>query len=200
MTAAIIQARLASQRLPGKILMEIAGKPMLQHVIDHAKAIPGVERVIVAVPVTEMDYIQQVIRSDVWWWGGSDTDVLERYYDAAKMYNVDPVMRLTADCPLLDSKACQRVIDVFYSAPAERPLDYASNIHPETDGLDTEVFSFDALTRAHLGATDPYDREHVTPWMRRYLRCLNFKEPSLDAKTSVDTEEELERVRAVVTA
>lgn len=192
MIGCIIQARLGSTRLPSKVLRNLAGKPMVQHVIERAHKISGLDQIVCAVPVNDMVDIQTQVRSDVFWFGGDPDDVLDRYFHAALSYGFDVIMRLTGDCPLIDPVACSRVLDEFMLSGAMP--EYASNIDPATDGLDCEVFTWNALAKAYTQAKDPYDREHVTPWMRRNLRCIHIAEPALPAKWSVDTEEDFRRV------
>lgn len=195
MTGAIIQARLGSSRLPGKVLREIAGKPMLQHVIERAQKIPGIHKVIVAIPHTDIKELASRIKADVFWYMGHPEDVLDRYYQAASTYDMDLIMRLTGDCPLIDPQGCGRLLAYIQAFDG---IDYVSNVATETDGLDCEVFTMDALRRAHSLATAPYDREHVTPWIRHNLRCVTLPEPALPGKWSVDTEEDLQRVAEVL--
>jgi len=193
-TGVIIQARLGSSRFPRKILADLDGQPMLGHVIRRAQAIVGIRRTVVAVPTEDLPTLKAAFAGErVLWWGGPGNDVLQRYWEAARHYALDPIVRVTADCPRLDPNACWRVLDEF----RRRGWDYASNVDPSTDGLDCEVFSWQALDQAHHEATSPLDREHVTPWMRRSLRCGHVAEPPLPGKWSVDTPEDLARLQAV---
>ena len=102
---------------------------------------------------------------------GSENDVLSRYHQAAVSVKADIIMRVTGDCPLIDPEICGRVLVLMGNG-----VEYASNVDPRgwPKGLDCEVFTFDALDRAHKEADDPYDREHVTPWMRRNVHCVNL--------------------------
>lgn len=191
MTAAIVQARLSSQRFPRKILADVHGRTMLERVIEAAKRIWDLNAVIVAVPVDEYDAIRSRTHESCLWWGGPREDVLARYYGAAARYGVTTIMRLTADCPLLDPGACSVVLQAFRAGT----VDYASNIGPTTDGHDCEVFSWAALDQAMVKAVGP-EREHVTPWMRAHLRCLDVPVGAIPHKLSVDTQEDLDVVRA----
>jgi spore coat polysaccharide biosynthesis protein SpsF (cytidylyltransferase family) len=198
----IIQARLASTRLPRKVLADIGGRTMLERVVDVAQMVTryGTKGpVIVAVPQDELSHFHSPKRFVVgsYWFGGPPTDVLRRYTQAAARYNLSRIMRLTADCPLLDVDACLRVRDAL---DPDRGIHYASNVHPDTDGLDCEVFTRYALTLADEHAEPGPDREHVTPYMRRHLRCAFVAEPPLPRKTSVDTAEDLAYVRELVEA
>jgi spore coat polysaccharide biosynthesis protein SpsF (cytidylyltransferase family) len=167
MKVAIIQARMGSSRLRGKVLEDLDGAAVLARVIARAKAIPGIERVGVATPDTpENDAIAaEAERRGALVHRGPEHDVLARYAGAAKAWDASVVMRITSDCPFLDSQVSGGVLALFLKGG----LDYASSIDPRTwpKGLDTEVFSRAALDEAHEKATLQPDREHVTPYIRR---------------------------------
>lgn len=193
-TVCIVQARLSSTRLPGKVLMDLAGKPVLQHVLERAADIKGVDLVVLAVPLNEASTFYKMF-GDWQIVGGSLHDVLSRYHDAAKLTEADTIVRVTGDCPMLDTYESARLLKAFTSYE----MDYADNVSEMADGLDTEVFTRSLLDEAANSATDPYDREHVTPWMRRNARRrLHLPPRSLPAKWSIDTIEDLERVRQVM--
>jgi spore coat polysaccharide biosynthesis protein SpsF len=166
MIVAIIQARLGSSRLPGKVLENLAGRSVLDHVIARASRIDGVDRVCIAVPDLARDdaLAEAAERAGAQVFRGSENDVLSRYHGAAAATGADVVMRLTSDCPLLDWEVSGAVLKAFLAGG----LDYASNLEPRSwpKGLDTEVFSRSALNEAHERATENYDREHVTPYLR----------------------------------
>ena|ERR1043166_1856640 len=127
-------------------------------------------------------------------YNGHPTDVLSRYYWTAKLLKADITLRLTGDCPCWDPLEGEKVLDRFL----EGDIQYCSNLGESSDGTDTEIFSMDALAEAWLHAQDPYEREHVTPWMRRTaLKREHVDVPGPAVKLSVDTEEDLERVRRV---
>src|SRR5262245_21249079 len=166
-TVAIIQARLGSTRLPGKVLKPLGGGIVLDHAIRRCKAIPSIDAVVIA--TTDRDEDSAVVaaaeRAGALVHRGSADDVLSRYAGAAKMAQADVILRVTSDCPLIDPGICDRVIRLRSEAGA----DYAANNMPRLypHGLDCEVFTRAALYRADREATAPYDREHVTPWLRR---------------------------------
>lgn len=170
---AIIQARMGSTRLPGKVLLPLAGLPVIQHMIHRAAAIENVDQVIVAVsdlPVNE-PLAQWVLGSQATLYRGSEHDVLGRFYEAAREAGADQVIRLTADCPVLSPKISSMVVHLFQHSHGN--LHYASNV-PDGNrtyprGLDTEIFSFSILEEAYRKATTTSDREHVTPYIRRSL-------------------------------
>lgn len=163
---AIVQARMGSTRLPGKILMDIQGKPVLRHVVDRAKTCAGVDRVIVATTHQPSDrpVVQFCEESGIDCFQGSEDDVLDRYFQAAKKFDAGTIVRITADCPLLDPAIADRLISLHFSQKA----DYTSNtLHPTfPDGLDAEVFSFEILEKTWTLASLKSDREHVTPYIK----------------------------------
>src|SRR6185369_8871649 len=171
-TVAIIQARFGSTRLPGKVLKplgHVQGRQgiVLDHAIQRCRAIPSIDAVVIATTDREEDgaIVAAAERAGALVHRGSSEDVLSRYAGAAKRSAADVVLRVTSDCPLIDPGICERVIRLR----AEMRADYASNNMPRLypHGLDCEVFTREALDRADCAATAPYDREHVTPWLRR---------------------------------
>ncbi len=179
MIAAIVQARMGSTRLPGKVMKPFSGKPMLWHIIDRLKHSKKIERIIMATTVKEDDKVivklAEEIGIDIFC--GSSEDVLDRYYQSASVFNVEHIIRITADCPLIDPSVIDEIVDYYQS----RDDDYVSNtINPSyPDGLDTEIFSFKALERAWREAKKPSEREHVTPYIYnhpelfRIYNCTN---------------------------
>jgi spore coat polysaccharide biosynthesis protein SpsF (cytidylyltransferase family) len=201
-TVAIIQARLGSSRYPRKVLEDINGKPMIAHVVERAKAIEGVDEVVVACPSSDDEIVAlegacvgvRVI-------GAREAgDVLGRFADVAQWVEADVAVRLTADCPMLAPDVATRVLSLYRDYGK---CDYATNILSEhyIDGMDVEVFSAQLLYSAErLTWWRNYDREHVTPWLRRHAVAL-VAPSTLDRqypKLSVDTPEDLERVRAIM--
>ena len=201
---AIIQARMGSTRLPGKVLMPIAGHPMLWHVVKRAQSPPGVDRVVVATARSEADDVIRALCADSGFqvYSGSEHDVLDRYYQAAKEREADPVVRITSDCPLLDPTIVQRLLELFDRGG----LDYAGvsigrgaqqrGLRGYPHGLDAECFSFAALERAWREAVSPYDREHVTPYISRHdnLYRIGILVPDQDwthLRLTVDEPEDL---------
>jgi dTDP-glucose 4,6-dehydratase len=161
----IIQARMDSTRLPGKVMMKIKDKPLLYYDIDQVRASKLINKVIVATTTSPHDdVIEKAVNAigfDVY--RGSENDVLDRYYQTAKKFNVDVIVRITSDCPLIDPVVIDEVIQKFL----DTQCDYCSNVQPPTypDGLDVEVFSFAALERAWKEAKLMSEREHVTPYL-----------------------------------
>jgi spore coat polysaccharide biosynthesis protein SpsF (cytidylyltransferase family) len=164
---AVVQARLGSTRLPGKALLDLAGRPMLEHVLLRAAAVPGVDQVVLATTVSPEDgALAEVARAaNVACVRGSVDDVLDRFHAALAAHPADAVVRITADCPLLAPEVSGRVVSEYRRRAGE--LDYVSNVHPPTfpDGLDTEVIAASALERTWREARPGWEREHVTPYI-----------------------------------
>jgi len=199
---AIIQARMGSSRLPGKSLAEIENHPMLWHVIQRVKRATLVDRVVVATSTAAADdAIETMCReSGVHCHRGSENDVLDRFYMAALAEKAAVVVRITADCPLIDPEVIDRVVRRFKRGD----IDYASNamVRSFPDGLDTEACSFSALERAWHEATRTSEREHVTPYLRsEKFRTANVESDSASMyqhyRWTVDEIQDLEFIRAV---
>lgn len=164
----IVQARMRSTRLPDKVMRKLAGITVLEHVLRRCQAIRGIDEVICATTDTaETDLIAaEAARIGVTVFRGSEPDVLDRYYRAASAARAGIVMRVTSDCPLIDPGICSALLSLFLRSG----VDYACNNMPRSwpHGMDAEVFSMAALTRAAEEATEPFAREHVTPWLRAH--------------------------------
>lgn len=199
-TICIVQSRLSSQRFPRKALADLNGRSLIWHVVNRAMQIRGVDRVVVAVPYRDVGPMVEVLgaRMSVFGWRGDEADVLARFAAVAHRYEAEILVRLTGDCPVLDPVVACQVLELFH---ASQPCDFASNdtlISGYPDGFDVEVFSRAALERAAAEATVPADREHVTPWMKRNLRCVTLYNPEPwtgPKKLSVDEPSDLETVR-----
>ncbi len=199
---AIVQARMGSTRLSGKVMMEIAGKPMLGHIIDRLKRAELIHSIVVATTDKETDapIVKLAEDSGTASYAGSEEDVLDRYYQAAKGFVVDAVVRITADCPLIDPRVADRVIQRYLV----EDCDYAANTLKRTypDGLDVEVFSYTALERAWNEARWVSEREHVTPYIRK--NPDKFRLASVESgvdlsylRWSVDRPEDLKFIKQV---
>jgi glutamate-1-semialdehyde aminotransferase/spore coat polysaccharide biosynthesis protein SpsF (cytidylyltransferase family) len=202
-TLAIIQARMTSSRLPGKVLADIAGAPMLRRVCERVGRAATLDGVVVATSDRPADdpVAQWCGRAGVACFRGDESDVLDRYYQAARRHGADVVVRVTADCPLIDPEVIDRVVTAFRDGRA----DYAANILRQTypDGLDVEVFAFAALERAWREAARPSEREHVTPYLRNsgLFRVVGVENETdlgpRQLRSTVDEPQDLEFVRAV---
>lgn len=173
---AIVQARMGSSRLPGKVMAKIAGVPMIELLLRRLAAAGHVDLVVVATSDDPRNdtLAEHVANLGVACFRGSESDVLDRFVQAARQYGADTVVRITGDCPLVDAAVVDRCLGRFF----ELGVDYLSNTHPPTfpDGLDVEVFSLSALERAAVETSKPYDREHVTPYLSSSgaFRTANF--------------------------
>ncbi len=175
-TVAIIQARMGSTRLPGKTLIEIAGRPLLGHVIDRVRASRSVEEVVVATTTEPADraIVEFANTNGATCYCGSADDVLDRYYQAARNIGADVIVRITADDPFKDPAVIDLVVNSFL---ADRSLDYASNTLEPTfpEGLDVETIAREALDRAWHEAKLLSEREHVTPYIWKHLELFHVK-------------------------
>lgn len=199
----VVQARTGSSRLPGKVLMELGGVPMLAFQLRRLR--PLGERIVVATSDLPGDdaIVEVAEREGADVIRGSEGDVLGRFATVLAAHpNAGRVVRLTADCPLTDRRIVRAVLDLLDTSG----VDYASNVHPRSfpKGLDVEACTAEALRTAATEAADPYDREHVTPFLYRSGR---FAVANLDSGRelgerwwTVDTAADLETVRAMVDA
>jgi glutamate-1-semialdehyde aminotransferase/spore coat polysaccharide biosynthesis protein SpsF (cytidylyltransferase family) len=205
LNVALIQARMGSSRFPGKVLEDLAGRPMLWQVVSRVRRARRVDKVVVATTDRAVDdpIARFCEREGIATFRGSESDVLDRFYQAAKANHADVVVRITADCPLVDPAVIDRVVERFQRGDC----DYACNIIRYTypDGLDTEVFSFAALEQAWRDAAKAAAREHVTP----YLRTARFRTANVESEIpvspaqyrwTVDHPADLEFVRRVYAA
>lgn len=201
---AIIQARMGSSRLPGKVLADICGRPMLQRLIERIEAVPEVDRIIVATTEESADdqlaaWVADNTRCGLF--RGSENDVLDRFYQCACSAGAAIVVRVTADDPLKDPALISQAIRCLLDDPK---VDYCSNTIRPTypEGLDIEVFRFPALERAYLEATLLSDREHVTPFIWRQPKLFQVRNFEFDRDLStwrwtVDKPNDLEFIRKI---
>ena len=207
-TVAIVQARTTSTRLPGKVLMDLAGQPVLARVLERVAAAPAVDEVVVATTVNEADdpVVDLTRRLGHRWFRGSEHDVLGRYVGAAREADADAVVRVTADCPLLDPAVVDRVVSEL--AEHRSTCDYAGNavVRSFPRGLDAEALFRDVLERVDRYAVLPEQREHVT--MAIYASCPELfrrrdvvaEQDDSDLRWTVDHAVDLEVVRAAYEA
>lgn len=169
MIIAIIQARMGSSRLPGKVMLDICEKPVLWHVVKRVKHSKYIDEVVVATSIEEdNNKIREFCsKNNILNYSGSENDVLDRFYQAAKYMDIkenDIIIRITADCPLIDPN----IIDTVIEAHKNENADYTSNVIKPTfpDGLDCEVVKFSTLAKAWKNAKLKSEREHVTSYIR----------------------------------
>ena len=162
----IVQARLNSKRLPSKVFLKIGNKRIIDLIYDRIKSVKTISDIIFAIPNNNLNknLFKYLKNRGLKIFLGSDKNVLDRYFKAAKKYNADTIIRITADCPLADPKLIQEMLKFFRN----HKFDYISNtIYPTyPDGLDVEIFSFKALYKCWKNAKSFYDREHVTSYIR----------------------------------
>ncbi|MDH5525733.1 MAG: glycosyltransferase family protein [Nitrospirota bacterium] len=204
---AIIQARMTSTRLPGKVMMDLQGKPLLWHVLERVRRASRLKQVWIATTDdgTEAPILALCEQLGVSVWRGSTDDVLARYQGAAQAAKAGVVVRITSDCPLIDPQVIDRCVEAY--AAAAPAVAYVSNCHQRTfpRGLDVEVFSRDALEAASREAVEPGEREHVTPFIwRRPERFpqghLVDSEDHSHLRWTVDEPDDLRLIREVYAA
>lgn len=183
---------MGSSRLSGKVLKTLGEKSVLQHVFDRLEKCKNVTKSVLATTDSKGDDVLEEWAHDhgIEVFRGSEFDVLQRYYDTAKYFNADIVVRVTSDCPFIDYE----ILDDIVSLHIAKGSDYTSNVHPPTfpDGLDVEVFSFEALEQANKFGKDPKQREHVTPYIWDKInnfKCINYanKEDYSNIRVTLDT-------------
>lgn len=201
---AIIQARMGSTRLPGKVMMKIQGKTVLDHVISRVKQSKIIDDIVIATTTILDDTIivEETNRLNVKYFRGSKDDVLSRYYYAAKENGADIVVRITSDCPLIDPYVVDDTVRHYF----EEEADIVTNAGPILSertfprGLDVEVFSFDILKKAFENATETYQREHVTPYIYENSKKIYFHKNNVDYsrhRWTLDTEEDFELISEI---
>jgi spore coat polysaccharide biosynthesis protein SpsF len=203
--AAIIQARMGSTRLPGKVLMDLAGEPILARVVNRTRRARTLDTVVVATTVQPADDAIAALCVEREWpcFRGTDEDVLDRYYHAAIAHRADVVVRITSDCPLIEPEIVDQVVREFMELQPD--VDYACNVLPQRTfprGLETEVMRFDVLARAWSEDTNAGWREHVTPYLQRRPDLFRIHGVTNDVDLShmrwtVDTREDLTFVRCI---
>jgi spore coat polysaccharide biosynthesis protein SpsF len=197
---------MGSSRLPGKVLKDIAGQPMLAWVVERARLAESLDEVVVASTTDAGDDAIQAFCAERGYplYRGSVYDVLDRFYRAAEHFHADVVVRLTADCPLIDSTVIDRVVATLLESGA----DFCANRLPPPwkrtypIGLDVEAVTFAALARAWHEADKPYEREHVMPYLydqegRFQIRVIEAHADYGEMRWTVDTPQDLEAVRKI---
>lgn len=200
---AVIQARMGSTRLSGKVMKEIAGKTVLEHVIERVRQSKAIDSVVIATTIHDRDdvIVDEAIRCKAKYFRGSEEDVLSRYYYASKENSLDVVIRITSDCPLIDPFIIDEIIEYYIN----NDYDIVSNAGPKTSdrtyprGLDTEVFSFIALERAFHKASESYQREHVTPYIYENNKVYYYKNKTDYSRFrwTLDTDDDLRLIREI---
>ena len=197
---------MTSERLPGKVLKKVLGKTILEYHLERIKLVPSVDEVVVATTVNNTDdpIVELCEQTNTAFYRGSELDVLSRYYDAAKHFNADVVMRVTSDCPLLDPVELEKITRLYLDNPD--CFDYVSNFVIERTyprGMEAEVFPFRVLEEASREALEAREREHVTTFIyerpERYrLGGLRYGSDESRYRLTVDTGADLELVSKII--
>lgn len=211
-TVVIIQARMSSSRLPGKVLKSIVGKPILGNIVERLSWVPAINKIVVATSdeITDQPIYEFCRQNNISCYRGSLNDVLDRFYQAAREYRADTVIRITGDCPCVDPELVTQLINLF----RQDNYDYACiatgagaifDKRRFPNGLDAECFRFESLEKAWRETTEAADREHVTPYIWRnkdIFKCGSLK-PDKDysnIRLSVDHREDFELVTEIFEA
>lgn len=202
---AIIQARLGSTRLTGKVLKKIKDKFVLDYVIDRLRLCKNLDNIVLATTVNKKDdrLQQYAVDKKIDYYRGSEEDVLSRYFHAAKEFNANIIVRITSDCPLIDPI----IVDKAIKKHIENKADYTANIIKRTfpRGLDVEVLNFNVLKNTFENAKERYQREHVTAYIRE--KPIDFKLQNIEAegklrrpdfRITLDTKEDLELIKKIL--
>lgn len=201
---AIIQARMSSTRLPAKVLLPIGGKPVLEYVIARTRQAVSINNVVIATTKNAEDnaIVDFCKNNSTDFYRGDLHNVLDRYFQAAKLYKADVIIRVTSDCPLVDGMLIDRGLQLFRSEGFE----YVSNTVTRTfpRGFDFEIFTFDALKTAHTRATDEAEKEHVTPYIWRNhpqdfkIAQVTQQKDASKYRITIDTPEDFEVLRLLI--
>ena len=202
---ATIEARMTSSRLPGKVLMEAAGKPMLAHMVERLSRVPSLDGIVVATTrnATDDPIVELAARLGISCFRGSEDDVLLRVLDAARAYDVGVIVETTGDCPLIDPALVEACIQGYLSAG----VDYNILERTYPIGMDTQVFATDVLADVATRTFDPDDHEHVSLYIYRHPEIYSLKNMPGPAELTrpelgltLDTPEDFELLRAVFEA
>jgi spore coat polysaccharide biosynthesis protein SpsF (cytidylyltransferase family) len=202
MVVAIVQARMGSKRLPGKVMKEVKGKPLIGYLLERLRKSEKIDKIVLATSVNKenevlCDYVKSLGYNI---FRGSEEDVLNRYYQVAKKYNAETVVRITGDCPLIDPYICDKLIQFYFN----KETDYAKLSPKFAEGLDCEVFSFEVLEKADKNAVKSSEREHVTPFIKNSPKIYNtiILDNSVDEgkyRFTVDGPEDFKVVKNIIT-
>lgn len=204
-TIIIDQARMTSTRLPGKVMKEVLGKPLLEYQIERLKRANEADELVIATTTnnTDQPIVELCERLGVAYYCGSEEDIISRYYEAATEFGADVVVRVTSDCPLIDPAVVDKVIK-HYKDNWDK-YDYVSNTLTRTypRGMDTEVFSYKVLQEVYYNAQEQPEREHVTPYIcwhpERYkLDNVSHHENQSHHRWTVDTPEDFELIKLIL--
>ena len=187
---AIVQARLGSSRFRKKVLKKINQTTVIENLLSRLNKSKTVKKIIVATTTSKLDdelaaFLEKINQS---YYRGDEEDVLSRFYFAAKENDAEVILRITGDCPVIDPEIVDKCVDSFL----ETNIDYVSNIDPPTypDGMDVEVFKFSALEKSFFEANQPFEREHVTPYIRKSGKfsklCIKHNKDLSNIRLTID--------------
>ncbi|MGO1468951.1 MAG: cytidylyltransferase domain-containing protein [Tissierella sp.] len=200
---AIIQARMGSTRLEGKVMKELEGKSVLSHVIERVEQSRLIDEIIIATTIHDRDSViaSEANRCGVKVFRGSEDDVLSRYYFAAKENNIDIILRITSDCPVIDPNIIDEMVDIYlksnYDLVSNAGIDAGKRTFPR--GLDISIFSLELLEEAFNNSTRKYEREHVTPYMYENSSVFYYKNDKnySNHRWTLDTPEDYELIKEI---
>ena len=199
--AAIIQARMGSTRLSGKIMKDIKGRTVLSHVIERVNQSNIIDEIIIATTVEERDKVieNEAIKCGAKVYRGSEEDVLSRYYEAAKENSIDIIVRITSDCPVIDANIIDDIVNFYLDGKYDVVTNAGSDLSQRTfpRGLDTEVFSFEVLEDAFNNGREKYHREHVTPFIYENSNKIYYFKNDVNYsmyRWTLDTKEDFELI------
>jgi len=202
---AIVQARMGSSRLPGKILKKIGDNYVLDYVINRLKMCKNLDKVVIATTNKKKDIsiVDYALQNDIEFFRGSEDDVLWRYWKTANVFSADIIVRITSDCPLIDPKIVDDAIDLHIKTCSDYTANSVVRVHPK--GLDVEVINFNVLDETVMNSRKKYDREHVTPYI--YTHPKKFKITHMkangpihrpDVRITLDTQEDFEIISKIL--
>lgn len=201
MIVAIVQARMGSNRFPGKVMKKVLGKPLIGYLLERLSRAERIDKIILATSTNkENDILCNYVSSlgyDVF--RGSEDDVLERYCQAAKTYGAKTVVRITGDCPLIDPNICDKLIRFYF----KEKVDYVKLSSRYAEGIDCEVVDFDALKKARNNARKNSEREHVTPYIKNNsnvfkVKVLENKYDEGKYRFTIDEPEDFEVIKRII--
>lgn len=203
-TGVIIQARMGSTRLPGKVLKKLKGKTVLEHVVERIKQAKNIDEIIIATTDLKKDSIieEEANRLGVKVYRGDESDVLSRYYWAATDNSINTIIRVTSDCPLIDPKVLDDIIQYYKTSNCDIVSNAGKSNSSRTfpRGMDTEVFSYSKLKVAFNTANQSYEREHVTPYLYENSEAVHFYKNDVDYseyRLTLDTEDDFKLISKV---
>jgi spore coat polysaccharide biosynthesis protein SpsF len=203
MIGCIVQARMGSSRLPGKVMKKIGDKFLLDYVLDQLKSSKKIAKIFVATTTLPTDNLicEHLSSKHITFFRGSPDDVLDRYFQCAKFFSIDTIVRITADNPLIDPNIVDLVINKYNNTKC----DYGTNCLPRTFpyGTEVEIFSFEKLHQVWLNAKKPSEREHVTPYFYNHpelFKIINLKNSKniSNLRWTIDRENDLKLFQNII--